>query len=120
MPKKSKQVVEKNTPQPLEEVKPQLKRIKKVKVPKNSPDHTQGVGTVKSPVKSKSKSKSPVKKDKVKRAPSKFALYMKENYEKVKHLNNKERLSALAKMYKNENGENKPVESGIVVNAKKD
>lgn len=117
MPKKINKKVENETQPPsVEPVKPQLKRMKKVKVPKNSPDHTQGVGTVKSPV----KSKSPVKKEKVKRAPSKFALYMKENYEKVKHLNNKERLSALAKMYKNENGENKPVESGIVVNAKKD
>ena len=119
MPKKINKKVENETQPPsVEPVKPQLKRMKKVKAPKNSPDHTQGVGPVKSPVKSKSKSKSPVKKDKVKRAPSKFALYMKENYEKVKHLNNKERLSALAKMYRDQKGETKPAESGIVVNPK--
>ena len=106
MPKKINKKVENETQPPsVEPVKGKSKRVKKMKAktPKTTPV--------------KSKSKSPVKKEKVKRAPSKFALYMRENYDKVKSLPNKERLTALSKMYKEQS---KPAETGIVVNAKKE
>jgi hypothetical protein len=45
------------------------------------------------------------KKQKAKKAPSKFAIFMKANYEKVKHLENKKRLGELAKMYKQSNSQ---------------
>lgn len=41
-----------------------------------------------------------VKEKPKKKAPTKFAVYVRENYEKVKDLPNKDRLKKLSEMYK--------------------
>ena len=87
-------------PEPVAPVTPVTEPVKKVRKPRVKKVVEKSKS--KSVEKSKGKSKSPnsPKKVKAKKAPSRFAIFMKANYEKVKHLENKKRLGELAKMYR--------------------
>ena len=114
MPKKLKTEVKTEpaikAPEPVIQAPEPVKKVRKPRVKK-----VVEKSKSKSVEKSKGKSKSPNspvagdgpkgKKEKAKKAPSKFAIFMKINYEKVKHLPNKERLGELAKMYKQSNSQ---------------